>query len=219
MAKRVLLVYRVADKADAYADAVRMAALEPVLCDASSPASLRGCDGLLLAGGTDVNPERYGSARHPETEDPDDERDALELALIQEAEASDLPLFGICRGLQILNVSRGGTLIQHLETVGHHVKRPLDKGEPAHEVSIEAGTVLMSVLGKSTVAVNSRHHQAAGKLGRGLSIAARDTSDGAIEALEDPTRRFALAVQWHPENQVSSSADQFKLFAAFAEAL
>jgi gamma-glutamyl-gamma-aminobutyrate hydrolase PuuD len=219
MAKRVLVVYRTAAKADPYAAALTKAAIEPVLAYAGNPVTLRDVHGLLLAGGTDVNPALYKAARHPETEDPDEERDALELKLIGEAMDRNLPLLGICRGLQIFNVFRRGTLIQHLDTAGRHVKEPLDPGQPAHQVIVEPNTLLASIIGRKTAEVNSRHHQAAGKVGEGLRIAARDSEDGTIEALEDPSRRFALAVQWHPENQVNRDAGQFKLFSAFAEAL
>jgi putative glutamine amidotransferase len=219
MMKRALLVYRELDAAEPYQAALRKVGLEPVLAFAGDPASIHGCDGILLMGGTDVNPARYAAARHDETEESDDERDHLELVLISQALEMDLPLLGICRGLQIFNVAHGGTLTQHLDTADHHVRRTKDKGEPAHQAMIELQTHLAEVLGQNTVAVNSRHHQAAAVVGEHLRVAARDPQDGVIEALERPDKRFAIAVQWHPENQVDSSHDQLKLFQAFAKAL
>ena len=219
MPKRALLVYRELEATEPYQAALRKVGVEPVLAFAGAPATLAGCDGILLMGGTDVNPERYGAARHDETEESDDERDRVELALISEALAADLPLLGICRGLQIFNVAHGGTLIQHLATADHHVRRTKDKGEPAHRAEIEPQTHLAQVLGQQTVAVNSRHHQAAAVVGEHLRVAARDPQDKVIEALERPDKRFAIAVQWHPENQVDSGEDQLKLFQALAKAL
>ena len=219
MPKRALLVYRELDAAEPYQAALRKVGVQPVLVFAGDPASIAGCDGLLLMGGTDVNPARYGAARQDETEESDDQRDQLELALISAALAADLPLLGICRGLQIFNVAHGGTLIQHLDTADHHVRRTKDKGEPAHQAAIEQQTHLAEVFGQHMVAVNSRHHQAAAVVGSHLRVAARDPRDNVIEALERPDKRFALAVQWHPENQVDSSLEQLKLFQAFARSL
>jgi len=219
MPKRALLVYRELEATEPYQAALRKVGVEPVLAYADEAASIEGCDGILLMGGTDVNPARYGAARHEQTEESDDERDQLELALISEALAGDVPLLGICRGLQIFNVAHGGTLIQHLATAYHHVRRTKDKGEPAHQAVIEPQSHLAEVFGQKTVAVNSRHHQAAAVVGDHLRVAARDPQDNVIEALERPDKRFAIAVQWHPENQVDSSDQQLKLFQAFAKAL
>jgi putative glutamine amidotransferase len=219
MPKRALLVYRELDAAEPYQAALRKVGVEPVLAFAGDPASIKGCDGILLMGGTDVNPACYGAVADKQTEEPDDERDQIELALIADALAADIPLLAICRGLQIFNVAHGGTLIQHLDTADHHVRRPKDKGEPAHQVAIEPHTQLAVVFGQKTVAVNSRHHQAAAVVGEHLRVTARDTEDNTIEALERPDKRFAIAVQWHPENQVESSDEQLKLFQAFAKAL
>jgi putative glutamine amidotransferase len=215
--KRVLLPYRRAEKLSPYQEAARVAALEPVAELANRPLSLDGFDGLMLLGGSDVNPSRYGEKPQPETNESDDERDTAELDLIDQALARDLPLLAICRGFQILNVYHGGTLIQHL---GSELHQPgfEDKAKAAHEVIIEPCTLLARIAGTDRWNVNSRHHQAAGKPGAGLCISAR-AEDGTIEALERPDKRFVLAVQWHPEDQLMKDREQLKIFTQFAEAL
>ena len=218
MKPKVLVVYREENEVRPYKTAVEASGAEPVLIKPGTPVSLHGFAGLLLTGGDDVNPARYGEPPHPQTEAPDDERDALECALIEEALARDVPLFGICRGLQVMNVCLGGSLIQHLPSADLHVVSTEDRGLPAHEARVEPGTLLASIAGSDALPVNSRHHQAINRLGTGLRITARDTRDGTIEAIEYPGRRFVLAVQWHPENQVFSDAAQQRLFRAFTEA-
>ena len=162
---------------------------------------MSGCFGLLLTGGSDVNPALYAEPAAPETQPPDDARDAAESALIDEALARDVPLLAICRGMQMLNVHLGGSLIQHLPTAVRHVRRTPDKDLPAHQVVIESGTLLASIAARPTWEVNSRHHQAVKHLRSGLRVCARDSDDGVIEAIELSGRRYVLAVQWHPENQ------------------
>ena len=215
--KRILLPYRVESKLRAYLEAARAAGLEPVAKPADSRLSLDGFDGLMLLGGSDVNPSRYGETPRPETDPPDDARDACELELIDQALARDLPIFAICRGIQILNVYHGGTLIQHLGSTLHDPDFD-DKAQTAHAVTIEPGTLLAEAAGNRHWRVNSRHHQAVGKIGTGLHVAAR-AEDGVVEALERPDKRFVLAVQWHPEDQCIKDAEQLKLFMRFAEAL
>ena len=183
------------------------------------PRALAGLQGLLLSGGTDLNPARYGATPHPRNETPDDARDDLETGLLTEALAADLPVLAICRGMQLFNVAHGGTLIQHLENSAAHVVRGDDPALPAHQILVEPGTRLAEILGEGVHAVNSRHHQAVGRVGAGLRVTARSTPDGVIEALERSDRRFALAVQWHPEDQARRDAEQRKLFQAFAEAM
>ena len=196
------------DEFSAYAASLRAAGVELVEGE-----SLDGFDGLVLMGGVDVNPALYGETRGPRTEEPEDARDELECALIAVALARDLPILGICRGLQILNVQQGGSLVQHID--GHQV-RTENLGLPAHSVGIAPGTHLAVIAGsKLKWKVNSRHHQAAARLGSGLVVSARDPRDGTIEAIEKPDQRFVVAVQWHPENQ----SDMAKLFCAFAAAL
>ena len=157
-------------------------------------------DGLLFSGGPDLDPAVYGQAPHPEL-GPDVDRvsDEYELALLRGAAERDLPMLGICRGMQALNVSRGGTLHQHLPDItaldhrqGH------EPFAPAHAAVVEGETLLHDLTGASALAVNSFHHQAADAVGAGLEVCAR-ASDGTVEALWDPGARFCLGVQWHAE--------------------
>jgi putative glutamine amidotransferase len=217
MMKRVLIPFRHASKVQAYQKAVCAAGLEAVPVLTSDTVSLDGFGGLLLMGGTDVNPARYGKPTQPETEQSDDERDAIELELIDEAIRKDLPLFAICRGLQILNVYHGGTLIQHLSDLAQHDPEIEDKAAPAHEISIAPDTLLAQITGAERWKVNSRHHQAADTIGAGLRVSAR-ADDGTIEGLERADKNFVVAVQWHPEDQVVGDPEQLKLFRRFAEA-
>ncbi len=212
---RVLLPYRNPKKVAPYERAAEAARLEPVAVPASGKLSLSGYAGLLLLGGTDVNPTRYGQQPSNETDSPDDERDAVELVLIDEALGKDLPILAICRGLQILNVYHGGTLKQHLASPRHDPENE-DAGAPAHEVSIAPGTRLAQVAQNGHWLVNSRHHQAADRIGDGLRVSAQDPEDQIIEGLERPDRKFVIAVQWHPEDQVFRDREQLRLFEQFA---
>jgi putative glutamine amidotransferase len=202
-----------------YEEALRAAGIEPVVLSPAEAEEIDGFDGLVLMGGSDVNPSRYGEAAHPMTQPPDDPRDEVELLLIGEALERDVPLLAICRGLQVLNVELGGSLIQHVdESLGHRV-RGGDRSRPVHEAEIVPGTRLAAIFGEPlTVAVNSRHHQAVGRVGEGLVVSAR-SKDGTIEGLERPDKRFMVAVQWHPENQAVKDERQAGLFRAFARAL
>jgi putative glutamine amidotransferase len=213
------VTFRESHKAEAYAEALRRAGIEPVLISPDEPRGMAGLQGLLLSGGTDLNPLRYGAAPHPGNETPDDARDDLETALLSEALALDLPVLAICRGMQLVNVAQGGTLIQNLENSAMHVVRSADPALPAHPILVEPGTRLAAILGEGAHAVNSRHHQAIDRVGAGLRVTARSAPDGVIEAVERSDRRFALGVQWHPEDQAPQDAAQRKLFQAFAEAL
>lgn len=195
------------DKLGAYLTALEDAGLETVpLSPSDSDPTLDGLDGLLLTGGGDLDPARYGAERHPLTKHVIGERDELELALLAEAERRNLPVLGICRGLQLLNLARGGTLHQHIE--GH-------KGTD-HAVTIEGASRAAAIFGAGDYLVNSRHHQAVDRLGAGLAISAR-AADGTVEAVEDPTRPFVMAVQWHPEDRPATGDG--RLFRAFAEAV
>ena len=218
MSRRVLVPFRHPHKLAPYLQALEAAGLQPIAGNVAGALTLDGAAGLLLMGGTDVNPARYQQTPLPETDRPDDARDEIELELIDEALARDLPLFAICRGLQILNVYHGGTLIQHLASERHD-REPEDKGEPVHEVRIEPASLLGEIAGAATWRVNSRHHQAAGRIGSGLEVTARDPEERVVEALERRDKRFVLAVQWHPEDQAPQSAEQRKLFQRFAEAI
>ena len=202
-----------------YEQALRNAGIEPVLI-APGDEIPTDVSGVVLMGGTDVNPARYGETRRPETDDPDDARDDLECVLIQDFLDRDLPLLAICRGIQILNVQHGGTLVQHLDSTPRHRVRTADRGLPVHQVKIEPHTKLAAIAGESlTQDVNSRHHQAIAQLGDGLRVSARDPEDGTIEAVERADKRFVIGVQWHPENMSPADERQAKLFRAFAAAI
>lgn len=157
-------------------------------------------DGLVFSGGPDLDPAHYGQARHPELgPDVDAVGDAYELALLREAAARDLPVLAICRGMQALNVARGGTLHQHLpDSSGLEHRQTHPSHEPAHPVAVEPGSPLHALTGRLELQVNSLHHQAADRIGEGLEVCAR-APDGAVEALVDPAATFCLGVQWHAE--------------------
>ena len=181
------------------------------LIDASMPVTdaLDGVDGLLLTGGGDVEPARYGESPHERLEDVDPVRDAFEVALIAAARARDLPIFAICRGVQVLNVAAGGTLVQDIPSqvagaLKHSLVPPHPPYELAHEVWVEKDSLLAKLMGERLVGsdtcdVNSRHHQAVKTVAAAYRVSAT-APDGVIEAIEDPAARFCLGVQWHPEN-------------------
>ena len=212
MNTRVAVPYRRPNKLGTYVEAARAAGLEPVAIHAEESAPPNGYRGLLLTGGSDVNPALYGEPPHPETETPDPERDSLELQLLREALRTGLPVFAICRGLQLLNVALGGTLIQHIEA--HHDQKLPD----VHPVKVEPGTLLAEIIGEDPVSVNSRHHQAIERLAVPLRVSAR-ADDGIIEAVELPGDTFVVAVQWHPEERHERYSADRALFHAFAEAV
>jgi putative glutamine amidotransferase len=189
-----------------YREALRAVGLRPL----EGVTTLAGAAGLCLAGGADVDPALYGEERHPETQEPDPARDALECALLREALARDLPILAICRGLQLLNAALGGTLRQHVE--GHNFRKQRD----AHSIAIAPGSRLALILGVGEYVVNSRHHQCAAAVAQSLAVAAR-APDGVVEALEAPEKRFVLAVQWHPEARMDGA--DARLFEAFRDAV
>ena len=172
--------------------------------------ALADVGGLLLTGGGDVDPARYGETPHQTLDEVDPVRDEFEIALIAAARARDLPIFAICRGVQVLNVAAGGTLVQDIPSevagaVNHSlVVPPHPPYELAHEVWVEKDSLLAKLLGErlvgsDTCEVNSRHHQAVKTVASGYRVSAT-APDGVIEAIEDPAARFCLGVQWHPEN-------------------
>jgi gamma-glutamyl-gamma-aminobutyrate hydrolase PuuD len=219
VSQKVLVVYREIAEVQPYARAIEAAGVTPLLEEARPGITLGSCCGLLLTGGGDVDPALYGETALPETQAPDADRDSAESALIEEALVRDLPLLAICRGMQLLNVHMGGSLVQDLPTTSRHVRRTPDRGLPAHPVVIEPGTMLATIAQRREWQVNSRHHQAVARLGSEVRVSARDPEDGTIEAIELPLRRFVLGVQWHPENQVSETSGQPDLFRRFAAAL
>jgi len=219
MPKRVLIPFRNAKKVVPYADAVRDGGSDPVTASVENKLSLNGFDGLLLTGGTDVNPARFAVVPRPETDPPDDPRDEAELALIREALERDIPIFGICRGLQILNVYHGGTLVQHIEDTARHDPEKDDHSGPAHEVQFAPESKLAQIAAAHTWQVNSRHHQAVLKLGQNLLVSALALEDDIVEGIERHDKRFVVAVQWHPEDQTKKHPEQLRLFESFAAAL
>ncbi|MSO55478.1 MAG: gamma-glutamyl-gamma-aminobutyrate hydrolase family protein [Acidobacteria bacterium] len=186
-----------------YVESVRRAGGEPRVLSIDEPASLEGLDGLLFTGGGDVDPAHYHEARHPNTQEPDATRDAFDLELARMALAGNIPVLAVCRGLQVVNVAAGGTLIQDIASdVKHQVEAPLYA--LAHEVWVTRGSALSSVMREEladgdVLQVNSRHHQATKQIGAGFAVSAT-APDGIIEAIERPESRFCIAVQWHPEH-------------------
>jgi putative glutamine amidotransferase len=192
---------------DDYVESVKRAGGEPVVLDETGdPArSLDRVDALLLTGGLDVDPTLYGETPHATTE-VDAARDRFEIPLSREAVARDLPVFAICRGVQVLNVAAGGTLVQDIPTtvesgLAHSIDVPKD--HVAHAVRVTPGTRLAASLGPSTsletCAVNSRHHQAVSRVAPSFVVSAV-SEDGLVEAIERPASTFCVGVQWHPEN-------------------
>jgi putative glutamine amidotransferase len=164
-------------------------------------------DGLILAGGNDIDPATYGAEPHPTTAPPVPERDAVELALTRRAWERDLPILGICRGMQLLNVARGGTLLQHLpDQFGHeeHRRVPGSFDGAEHDVRLRPGSLIVRAAGERVHVTKSHHHQGIDALGEGLEITGHSTLDDLPEAVEAPTHRFVLGVQWHPEADESS---------------
>jgi putative glutamine amidotransferase len=168
-------------------------------------------DGLMLAGGADIDPSFYGAEPDPQTVDTVPERDAFEIALARRAIARDLPVLGICRGMQLINVACGGSLLQHLpERFGHHEhRRVVGSFDGAdHDVVLLEGSLAARAAGELTHATKSHHHQGVDRLGEGLRVSARSTLDELPEAIEwdgrSPPKQFLLGVQWHPEADAQS---------------
>ena len=212
----------------AYVDAVVAAGGFPLLLPAQDEAHaevlLDAVDGLLLSGGGDVEPSRYGATTvHPATYGVHPLRDAWELALLAGAYARDLPILAICRGIQVVNVGLGGTLVQDVEdqwpgAIQHRqVERGLAVDEVGHEVAVVPGTLAEEVFGVARLGVNSYHHQAVRDVAPGL-VAAATAPDGVIEAVAAPGKAFVLGVQWHPELMFERHPAHLKPFAGLVEA-
>ena len=184
-----------------YVRAVERAGGRPLLVPPSVEGveeTLDSVDGLVFSGGSDLDPGLYGQDQHAETTGIVRERDSAELVLLRAALERDLPVLAICRGSQVLNVALGGDLIQHLpEVVGTERHKEVAGTFADHDVSIEPGSRLGELIG-ARAPVKSHHHQGFGRIADRLRVTARD-EDGTVEALEDPSRRFALGVLWHPE--------------------
>ena len=211
---------------DDYVSSVEQAGARVRVLEVSeSPRKLLGeIDGLVLTGGGDVDPALYGEGRHESVDDAEPGRDEFELDLARRAMTEEVPLLAICRGVQVLNVAAGGTLVQDIPSsiaseLRHSIEQPKD--EVAHEVRVAPESRLAWALGPvvdaaHTCRVNSRHHQSVGRLGDGLVSSAAAT-DGVVEAIEKPESRFCLGVQWHPEN-FWRTGEFSPLFSAFVEA-
>lgn len=211
-----------------YEHAVEMAGGEPVRIPLDKPPSvimklIERCDAVLLPGSkADVDPAKYDQPKHPETAAPDSRRDTVDELLLQHAYNMRKPLLGICYGLQILNVYRSGTLLQHLQSpVNHDAGR---KVAVAHNVAVDPRSMLAEIVRPNAgealaIPVNSSHHQAADVVGDGLRAVARSPQDGVIEALEGTLPgHFVLAVQWHPERSVDEDHSSRAIFRALIQA-
>jgi putative glutamine amidotransferase len=206
-----------------YARAVQRAGAIPVVLPPLAPQEVpelaARLEGLCLSGGPDLDPGAYDAKAHGELGPVESDLDAWEIALTRQAEQLGLPILGICRGCQVLNVARGGTLHQHLPdvtdgSIGHRQSEP--GATPTHAADVAPGSLLAEILGETHAQVNSFHHQAADRLGRGLRAVAW-SPDGVIEAIEDPDAPFVLGVQWHAETLVERP-EQARLFEALVRA-
>jgi len=202
-----------------YLDAVARAGALPVLIDpVGDPRGiLDRVDGLVLAGGPDLDPARYGQLPHPATYGVDRAIDDFEYSLVRDALTRELPTLAICRGFQVLNVALGGTLYQHIPDdpgVEPHGRPGQSNSGRTQEVTIDPGTLLAKVMGTTRAVATCHHHQAAAAVGDGLRVVAR-ADDGIIEGFEcEPDRGWLLAVQWHPEDTAASDPAQQRLFDA-----
>lgn len=181
-------------------------------------------DGVMLPGGGDIDPEYYHASLHPKTLVTDPLRDQTEVKLVQWAVADDLPLFGICRGHQVMNVALGGTLIQDIpsevtaaDLKSHDIPDGLPRNTHMHEIAVDEKSRLASIMGATRVPVNSLHHQSVKAVAPGF-VATAVSPDGVIEAMEMPDKRFALSVQWHPEDLAADDGAMQAIFNAFVEA-
>jgi putative glutamine amidotransferase len=198
----------------AYVRSVEHAGGRPLVVPPSADGleeTLDALDGVIFSGGGDLDPELYGAEAHDATDAPRKERDAAELGFLKAALERDMPVLAICRGSQLLNVARGGDLVQHLpESVGHEQHRHDPGSFSDHDVEVAADSRLGAMLGERAP-VNSHHHQGYGRIGSGLREVAW-AEDGVVEGLEDGDKRFALGVLWHPEE-----GEDFALFKGLVE--
>lgn len=196
-----------------YTDAISLAGGLPLLLvQYEDPEEISAAadtlDGVLFTGGVDIHPKYYGENVLPECGEISETRDMFELALYKQAVLSNMPVFGICRGIQLINVGCGGTLHQHIE--GH--------SGVFHKIAIQRGGMLHDIIGSDSITVNSYHHQAVKVNGPGFNIDAYSEDDAIIEAVSSPSASFHLAVQWHPENTYHDDEYSKRLFSAFVTA-
>lgn len=196
----------------------------PVLLSPDGPAvELTKMDGLLLTGGGDIHPDYFNQAWHPKLLYVDERRDNLEIPICQEALEADMPIFGICRGIQIMNVATGGSLYQDIKTEYPKdalTHKKVKSEDSQHEIEIVPGSQLSDIVAAHQAVVNSAHHQALDEIGEGFVVTAR-SNDDIIEAIEDPSKRFAIGVQYHPERMLATAEfleHRRKLFEAFISA-
>ncbi len=207
-----------------YCEAIVQAGGLPLLASNLQPdlaeSFLEGIDGLLLTGGADIDPYFYGQQPHAGLGKVDSERDEFELALYKAAKARNLPVLGVCRGIQLINVAEGGTLHQHLPALTNTIQHVQEnRGSAlAHELRLEPQSKLAKAVGSNKMRSNSFHHQAIDSLGAKLRVSAK-TSDGIIEAVEGRSEQFVLAVQWHPEMSFKAHPEQHLPFQIFLEAV
>jgi putative glutamine amidotransferase len=212
----------------AYVTALEAAGLVPVIIpplsnpDAAA-AILDSVSGLVLTGGSDVDPSLYGEERHEKVRSVDAARDSTEAALVQEARGRGTPVLAICRGIQMLNVALGGTLVQDIPsqcdtTIDHDEDGPRDSR--SHDITVESGSLIARAIGTEQCSVNSFHHQAVKDVAEGMRVTAR-SPDGVIEGMESTDKDWwVLAVQWHPEEMTGSAEPWDRgLFRAFARQL
>jgi len=212
----------------AYVTALEAAGLVPLIIPpltdkGAAAAILDSVAGLMLTGGGDIDPARYGERRHEKVSNVNVARDATEVALVEEARRRRTPVLAICRGIQVLNVALGGTLVQDIPSqcpgaLAHDEDTP--RNSRSHDISVEPGSLIANAIGTGSCSVNSFHHQSVKGLGEGLKVTAR-SPDGVIEGIESEGEDWwVLAVQWHPEEMTDSAEPWDRgLFRAFAEKL
>jgi len=197
-----------------YVRAIERAGGRPMVIPPSEGAieeTLAVLDGILFSGGSDLDPALYDAEAHPETQGVHEARDRAEMELLTAALERDMPVLAVCRGSQVLNVARGGDLVQHLpDELGHEEHKHTPGEYSDHDVTLEPGTRVGGILG-DRAPVKSHHHQGFGRIGEGLQKAGY-AEDGTVEALEDPSKRFAVGVLWHPEE-----GEDMALFEALVE--
>lgn len=210
--------------ARAYAEALYEAGGLPLLTDYCNlgevDALVERADGVFLPGGGDIDPQLFGEAPVQGLGIVSPMRDLFELALVKSAMKRSLPIFGICRGAQILNIALGGTVYQDINTqwaapIFKH-QQSMPRQYASHTINIEKDSLLYGLVGKASIGVNSFHHQAVSRLGNGVQIAAT-SADGVIEAIEYPGVQFCLGVQWHPELMTQAASEQRRIFEAFID--